>query len=1047
MEKLGQPTPTIQLNETSKRRYTGLADYAERQGAPVEAFIQAGWRESTHFCRTHVRNRPAFDYPTATGSRQRYRDGLEPRHDSPYGYQMCWYGLEQALTLSPDVLILVNGAPGVVAAQWFGIPAFCISGGESAAPKPDMLEHLRTVAAAREIIVAYDCDTTGKKQAAKRIRQLIDAGFIARAVDLQLGKNGDFADFRKLHGDTTLARLDDLPEIPPAEPQQTRIYLNTGDEEAHRDEYERMVAVELERRAGEMKGKHFHCVKPNHADQHQSARVGKGRYGANMYYCTCGTYRLSTVATWLGLPSFRQWLKDAYPGEHKPQSKTARRAAIKREKRAVRARINGEKSVKVSLPSLPPFTADSNVNLPDMRQLDRALIKGKQTIVIKSATGGYKTGLIGQLINELPETASVFVLTHRVALVKDISKRFEIPDYKKFNARMSKGKAIRVVSTIDSSHLWVEQKFNLVVIDESTQGLLHLINAGTLKGKAAHTLEVVEQLLRDADCVICADANNNDTFTQWLKELRPDVFTIENTYRPTRANTLFLPTYGGAVQMAVKQVGQGEGVVLIPCASQNTARKMHKLLAKLYPDKRGRIISSRNSQTTDVQEFLATINDDLPTLDWLVYTSSMGTGVNIHCPVAAVVGIAGQPVAPSDFMQMLGRARNAEKRFVYAPECAGGGETDAQRLLDNRLRAVRYSGYFGTPKPDSGVYKLAQLEAIHTAQQNREMATYRDYLAAYLQADGSAPGEANQQPSRATLDTLKLITEEMAAVKKQNTLTLQPISKEAFKTLRESGVELTDEIVHAHERFRIERLTGMTITPAVYDKLDSIEKQHRFKQWMNLVDDEQALIEFDRQQADERRPLHQRRNATASRRVFLAILNRAFGISHIDDLKTAMVSIPRDELAQRVGFIGDEYRDELTALFGWRADGHDAGLDNPVGLFRWLCARYFIKFESKRIRQGDKLTYAYSIDASEFDENLRIARAGIAARLAEKNEMFQKREDNTMLSRVFGTTPEQGEIKHISPADDRSKQVNIAAIDAVLKSGKPVNPFAKRGAA
>lgn len=1047
-------TLTTQLNDTSKRAYdrrNPLADYAERQGAPDEAFIAAGVHVVTY------RGRPALKFPDGNGSfRIRYTDGLEPRWDSPKGYQMTWYGVAQALTLSPDKLILANGISGVIAVQWHGIPAFCVSGGEMATPDKAMLDELRAVAAGREIIIAADSDAPGRKQAAKRARQLIDAGFIVRAVDLQLGENGDFADFVKVHDKQALNLLADLPEIPPAEPQQTKIsYTGAGDE--HLAEYERMVIAAIERAAGLMHGKHFHCINPKHQDEHASARVGQGKKGT-MYYCTCDTFRLFTVAGWLGLPTFRQWLKDTYPDAMRSVSKTARRAHIKGEKKADRARINGGQSAFGKLPDLLPFTADMTVNLPDMRQIDRALIKGKRTLAIKSATGGYKTAFIGQLISELPKTSTVLGLTHRVALVNDISNRFGILDYKKFKndyARIAQ----RLISTIDSAHKQAGRKFDFLVLDESAQGLTHLINAGTLKGKAPRSLEVIEQLIRDAGTVIFADANNNDTVMEWLKGIRPDVFTIENTYRPTRAQTVFLPTYSGAVQMAVNRVGQGNGTVLIPCAAQSTARKIHKLLARLYPDKRGRVISARNSQTADVQEFLTTINDDLPALDWLVFTSSMGTGVNIHCPVAAVVGIAGQPVAPADFMQMIGRARHAETRFVYAPECAGGGETNTQTLLGNRQRAARYSGYFGTPQPDSGVQKLAHLEAVHTAQQNREMATYRDYLAAYLQADGSAPGEGNQQPSRATLEALKHITEEMAQSRKQNALTLQPITKDQLDTLRDSGVELTDAILDAHLRYKIERASGLTITPAIYDKLHTAEAQRRIARLATLIDDEQALIEFDYQQANERIPLHQRRNWTASRRVFMAVLKQAFGIRRIDDLKTALVAMPRDELAQRVGFIGVDYRDELTALFGWRPDGHDAGLDNPVGLFRWLCARYFIKFESKRIRQGDKLTYAYSIDSTEFDENMRIARARNAARLAEKNEMFQKREDNTLLRiRVFGTTPEQGENQSFAelfpagtlgkpPAPPSDAAKAAALLDAMRKANKYGNPFSKKAVA
>lgn len=1045
-------TPTLQLNETSKRAFDKqhpLADYAAFQGVPVQAFIDAGYRETTYFCRVHLRNRPAFHLPDHNGSfRIRYSDGLEPRHDSPFGYQMSWYGLDKALSLSNSDLLIVNGIPSVIAAQWNGIPAICVSGGESAAFKPDMIQKLLKVIDGRQITVAYDCDSTGQKQASKRARQLIDAGFIVRAVDLQLGKNGDFANYVKLHGQQALNLLGDLPEIAPDKPKENRIeYTNTGTD--RRAEFERTVVLPaIERHAPLMRGKHFHCINPSHADEHASGRVGKGTKSAVLYYCTCGTFSLMTVAKWLGL-NYVDWLKSTYPGEWKPVKKASAKRGQNAGKKPSHARINGKETVNATLPSLPTFTADLSVCLSDLRQLDMNLITAKKTLVFKSATGTYKTGFIGEkIIASAPDTDTVLVLTHRVSLTLEIAKRYGLDHYKTF-AEGYERSAPRLASTIDSADKQAGRKFDKVIFDEDTQGLAHLINAGTLKGKAAHTLEVIEQLIRDAGTVIFADANNNDSIVAWLKTLRPDVFTIENTHRPGRANTHFVGSQSGAIQIAINEVEAGQGVVLIPCAAQSTARKIHKLLTRLYPEKRGRVIDSRNSQTGDVQEFLAQVNDELPAFDWLVYTSSMGTGVNIHCPVAAVVGIAGQPVAPPDFMQMLGRARNAQKRFVYAPEISGGGETDASIIFDNRQRAAGYSAAYGAVQPDSTVQHLARLEAESTAQNNREMSAYRDTLAAYLLADGSAPAESFQVAKRDTLEALKQITEARAQAEKENVLKLAAITNEALDKLRDAGAELTDEIIDANLRYKIERSSGLTISEGLFDRLRTAENRRRLARFTGLIDDEQALIEFDRLQAQDRIPLHLRRNAAAGRKFFMEILNGAFGVDSIDGLKTAMVSIPKDDLAQRVAFIGIEYRNQLISLFGYRPDGHDASTENPVGLFRWLCARYFIKFESKRIRQGDKLTYAYSIDTAEFDAVLSIARARIAARLAEENDMFQKREFKTMpITCVFGTTPKHGETIPLKPPAPPAEAAQAAAkLDAIRQANQFGNPFSSKAVA
>ena len=96
------------------------------------------------------------------------------------------------------------------------------------------------------------------------------------------------------------------------------------------DEYSRMI--EQHAPAGKGKRQVFQCINPSHADKHPSARIGDGKGGARLYYCTCGTHSLFTVAGWLNLPSYNQWLRENYPNEWKAQQKQrhAERSAERR---------------------------------------------------------------------------------------------------------------------------------------------------------------------------------------------------------------------------------------------------------------------------------------------------------------------------------------------------------------------------------------------------------------------------------------------------------------------------------------------------------------------------------------------------------------------------------------------------------------------------------------------------------------------------------------------------------------------------------------------
>lgn len=199
-KRLGLDVENAIYVATTKRSYTGLADYANAHGVPEQVFTLAQWTADKK------NNRPALRFPTQTGFRWRFLDGLKPSFISENSYKRCWYGLNEKtrnlLSLGEN-LVICNGEPSVVVAHAYGIPAVCVTGGEvSGIPKdllPQLQDFLKTFPSA-EIVVAMDCDETGRKNAATVVSQLTSAGLNAYSVDLGLTRGGDVADFLTLYG-------------------------------------------------------------------------------------------------------------------------------------------------------------------------------------------------------------------------------------------------------------------------------------------------------------------------------------------------------------------------------------------------------------------------------------------------------------------------------------------------------------------------------------------------------------------------------------------------------------------------------------------------------------------------------------------------------------------------------------------------------------------------------------------------------------------------------------------------------------------------------
>jgi DNA-binding MarR family transcriptional regulator/archaellum biogenesis ATPase FlaH len=195
--------------ETTKRQYNGIKDYAVTHGVTISTLEQWHWRETVY------RNRPALVFDTRTGQRWRFLDGGKPTYISVSNYQRCWYGLEGAVQLSHETgqpLVICNGEISTVAAQYHGVAACCITGGEKAMIPHDLLTALQA-AYRGQVLVAFDCLDKGAEAAPKIAAQLNEHGFVARAVDLGLGKGGDLADFCKLHSEHAVNRLSLLPSL------------------------------------------------------------------------------------------------------------------------------------------------------------------------------------------------------------------------------------------------------------------------------------------------------------------------------------------------------------------------------------------------------------------------------------------------------------------------------------------------------------------------------------------------------------------------------------------------------------------------------------------------------------------------------------------------------------------------------------------------------------------------------------------------------------------------------------------------------------------
>jgi len=199
-ERLGIPRPERTPVKDTKTEYRDLQEYAERHGAPVEAFIKARWEQTTYA------GRRALKFDTANGPRYRFIDGKDS-YTNVSGYKSCWYGLDRATDKASKgklPLVLVNGEASVVACAHWGIPAAAVTNSGERILSDDLLKELRSKWS-NQIIIALDCDAKGRKASAELREQLSD--YSTAVVDLNMGTGGDAADLCLMYGEKALSEL------------------------------------------------------------------------------------------------------------------------------------------------------------------------------------------------------------------------------------------------------------------------------------------------------------------------------------------------------------------------------------------------------------------------------------------------------------------------------------------------------------------------------------------------------------------------------------------------------------------------------------------------------------------------------------------------------------------------------------------------------------------------------------------------------------------------------------------------------------------------
>ncbi|HNJ43555.1 MAG TPA: toprim domain-containing protein, partial [Acidobacteriota bacterium] len=259
-----------------------------------------------------------------------------------------------------------------------------------------------------------------------------------------------------------------------------------------------------------------------------------------------------------------------------------------------------------------------------------------KTIVAASPIGTGKTEAVAQLISGLDPNERVLYISHLVSLNADAAARLGLEMYSDYKGHRADGdckltELPRVAVCLNSLPMLVDggriQPFEVIVVDEIEQLIRRLTTPIDHKRLV---IDVLKYLVQHAKKLILLDAHIGKVTLELLDLWRPDGGVILwNTHQPATSRTVQLyPDKETLVETAVNAVATGEKVFF--CAnSKNEARRVFKLMQKVGTAGHGLYISGDNRGDADVTNFLADVNKQATSYDFIVVSPAICTGVNI----------------------------------------------------------------------------------------------------------------------------------------------------------------------------------------------------------------------------------------------------------------------------------------------------------------------------------------------------------------------------------------------------------------------------------
>jgi hypothetical protein len=432
----------------------------------------------------------------------------------------------------------------------------------------------------------------------------------------------------------------------------------------------------------------------------------------------------------------------------------------------------------------------------------------------------------------------VLIVGHRRALLRNLAHRFgEDVDYYEDVEDLSTSR--RLAITYNSLRRLLRLKgcprFDVIILDEFEQGHNHL-TADNFEGDRFQSLEVLREVLKASGRIMAADADTTPTGVAWLRELAgvEEADVVVNTYHQSPLTARVVPRYDQWVKVIEDSLHEGKRWQ-VNTNSCSKALDLERYMQGRFPDKRIMCINGEVANPEAQAILMTTGCTGFATVDLLITTPTVSTGVSIDVPFDGVAGYFERNITTAtDAAQQLARVRTVtggEILLCFGRERTEWREEDPEVLRANPLalalkQGLRVVGWGGIREEEQFYLRLW---SDYQAARNASLNSFTAHLFSLLRREGVRIERTEAMEAPAIREAIKAVHRERMEEQATAILEARDITPLEAEHLSANPISATDRAELS--RFRMVKLYGQ---PPTEELIAEHTHNHLAERMLNL---------------------------------------------------------------------------------------------------------------------------------------------------------------------------------------------------------------------